>query len=76
MKRLFLFVFLSTALNSTAQSVEPDEFMLWTEVSTKGKFVKNVGWSADINTRFAPGIQTFFPQVGVSAKRCTLDLKP
>jgi len=68
MKRLILFIFLSASLNSTAQAVETDVFMLWTELGAKGKLVKNLGWSADVNTRFVPGVQTFFPQIGLSYK--------
>jgi hypothetical protein len=68
MKRLFLFFFLSASLTSIAQTVEPDGFMLWTELGAKGKLVKDLGWSADINTRFVPGVQTFFPQVGFNYK--------
>jgi hypothetical protein len=65
MTRLILFIFLLASLSSTAQS---DEFMLWTELGAKGKLVKNLGWSADINTRFVPGVQTFFPQAGLNYK--------
>lgn len=64
MRRLILFIFLSFSFISTSQ----DEFMIWTEIGAKGKIVDKLGWTADINTRFIPGVQTFFPQVGINYK--------
>ena len=64
MRGLILFIFLSFSFISTSQ----DEFMIWTEIGAKGKIVKKLGWTADINTRFVPGVETFFPQVGVNYK--------
>jgi Protein of unknown function (DUF2490) len=45
------------------------DFMVWTELGVKGKIVKKLGWTADINTRFGgEGVETFFPQVGINFK--------
>ncbi|MEJ6776256.1 MAG: DUF2490 domain-containing protein [Crocinitomicaceae bacterium] len=68
MKGLILFVFVSFSLASSAQTRDPDEFMIWTEIGVKGKVIEDLSWSADINTRFVPGVQTFFPQIGLSYK--------
>ena len=64
MRGLLLFLF----LNFSFISISQDDFMVWTEIGAKGKIVKNLGWKMDINTRFIPGVQTFFPQVGLSYK--------
>jgi hypothetical protein len=64
MRKLTLLIFLVFSLFSKAQ----DEFMIWTEIGAKGKITKDLGWNADINTRFVPGVETFFPQVGLSYK--------
>lgn len=64
MRSLLVFLFLTFSFISISQ----DEFMVWTEIGAKGKIVKKLGWKADINTRFIPGVQTFFPQVGINYK--------
>jgi hypothetical protein len=68
MKGFILLVFFFFSFTSSPQSRDPDEFMVWTEVGVKGKIVKNFVWNADINTRFVPGVQAFFPQIGLSYK--------
>ena len=42
--------------------------MLWTRVGVNGKITKKLNWSTEINTRFLPGVQTFFPEFGLSYK--------
>lgn len=68
MKGFILLVFFFFSFASSSQSRDPDEFMVWTEVGVKGEIVKNLVWNVDINTRFVPGVQTFFPQIGLNYK--------
>lgn len=42
--------------------------MLWTKVGVRGKITKKLNWSTEVNTRFIPGVQTFFPEFGLSYK--------
>lgn len=63
--RALLFFFLLTASSSYAQH----EFMVWTELGAKGKIIKRLSWSGELNTRIGSnGVQTFFPQAGIEYK--------
>ncbi len=45
------------------------EFEYWTEVGVEGRIVKKLDWALDLNVRFDDnGLQTFFPQPGISYK--------
>lgn len=45
------------------------DYMLWTKVGVKGKIIKDLSYSGELNTRIGrSGIETFFPQIGVEYK--------
>ena len=64
MKKVLLFCFCFFYFSSFSQ----DEFMLWTKVGVGGKVAKKLSWSTEVNTRFFPGVQTFFPEFGLNYK--------
>jgi len=63
--RIFIVIFLfpSFVFAQTTNAV-------WSEIGFKGKITKNLGWGAEINTRFGDsrGVQAFFPQASFSYK--------
>lgn len=67
MKNRLIFCFYFSCFSCFSQDGF-NEFMLWTKVGVNGKITKKLNWSTEVNTRFIPGIQTFFPEIGLSYK--------
>ena len=62
-------VFLISFLLFSSVSFSQHDYMLWGKVGVKGKIVKRLSWTAEINGRFdGAGLQTFFPQAGLEYK--------
>lgn len=65
MKITVLFLFLCLSVSGFSQ----DNYMAWLGAGAKGKFVKKLGWDAEFNARIGErGVETFFPQAGISYK--------
>lgn len=53
----------------TAVSFSQHDYMLWSKLGVKGKVIKRLSWTAEINGRFNnAGLKTFFPQAGLEYK--------
>tara|TARA_B110000285_G_scaffold70069_1_gene80683 strand:+ start:16387 stop:17052 length:666 start_codon:yes stop_codon:yes gene_type:complete len=66
MRSFIIIILFFVSASSYSQN---DDYMLWLKAGAKGKVVKNLSWSGELNGRIGSyGLETFFPQVGLEYK--------